>query len=100
MPLDNEQTQRAILAEKQKFAQLCKDKANQLADVLGAAADIVGFWNDNDYSTEITDLDLANFRFTKEQLDDYIAMLTQIVIFAQGGQVQPGEYHRVNNRIK
>ena len=98
--MTSEQKQRAILIEKQDFIKSCQDVAHFLENALSKSASLALFWEDNDYATEITEIDLGNFRFTKEELTDFVGMMRQLVLFADGEEIVPADYQKINNRIK
>lgn len=96
----SEQKDRAILTEKQEYLRRCQVLSTRLEEVFTEAGLLLAFWADNNYDSELSDLDIANFRFSKEELQSYVNLLEQINSFATGGSTTSGNYRAINNRIK
>jgi hypothetical protein len=92
--------ERAILREKIEFVKQCVNLSSKMESAFVEALTLTKFWFDNDYETELTELDIENFRFTKEELSDFIGMLSQVTNFATGQAVDPVDYQSITNQIK
>ena len=98
--MSSDQKERAILMEKQEFLKRCQVQAAKLEEVLTEAFSLYEFWEDNEYATGMADVDLANFRFSLPELEQFVAMQAEIMKFATEQPVPPADYRRINNQIK
>jgi len=96
----SEQKNRAILAKKQEVVKDCIAVANSFEDALSLAQTLVLYWQHNEYDAELTEQDLLNFSFTKDELVTFMGMMQQLILFANGQPTTPGNWMSVNNQIK
>jgi hypothetical protein len=98
--MSNNAKDRAVQQSKIEFLTSCQRLSKQIEDVFINAIRLGQYWEDNDYTTELTTEDLDPFRFNKEELVEFIGLMNQIKKMAVGLPVDTAPYQRINNLIK
>lgn len=91
---------RAIQQAKSDFLTECQQVARNLEQVLLKSGQLLQFWADNDYAAELTVEDLQAYRFSMEELQAFIGLMTQMQKMANNQQIEPANYSKINNQIK
>ncbi len=91
---------RAISQAKTDFIGECIQVARTLEEVFLKSSKLLVFYQDNNYVTDLTIEDLEPYRFSKDELTDFVELMHQILLMAKGDSVTPAQYQRINNQIK
>lgn len=81
MALTPEQEQvksQAVAAEKRRFLQSQMTLASQLTNSLGSIDQSLAHWASRGYSKNLSDNDLLEFPFTREQLIAFVVVLSSL----------------------
>lgn len=92
--------QEAIAKNNRLFAQECVNFAKALEQEFQTANRLLSYWGDNNLAETLTEEHLETFRFDKEALAGYMALLQGMVMMAAGMDVPKAKYQQINNQIK
>jgi len=83
-----------------EFLTDCIQLSRNFEQIVSNSQRLVSFWEDNNFNELLTIEDLEPYRFSKEELQDFVSLMRQVLLFTNNQSIVPGDYQQINNKIK